>query len=166
MLAPARSIRRSMPPRWPTHSRRPSLTAPSRWAMSPSPPRSRTSWSGWPPTRPATERRPPTSSMADSCRPAWASNQGAALMKRIVVVGGGFGGVAAAQRLDRMFRHDDGVEIVLVSDKNFLVYTPMLADVAGGTIEPRHAVPPVRAFLKKATFREATVQAIDVEHRT
>jgi len=61
-------------------------------------------------------------------------------MKRIVVVGGGFGGVAAAQRLDRMFRHDDGVEIVLVSDKNFLVYTPMLADVAGGTIEPRHAV--------------------------
>src|SRR5262249_32572539 len=79
---------------------------------------------------------------------------------------GGFGGAAAAQGLDRRFRHDDGVEIVLVNDKNFLVYTPMLADVAGGTIEPRHAVPPVRAFLKKATLREATVQGIDVEHRT
>src|SRR5262249_21554087 len=38
----------------------------------------------------------------------------------------------------------------------------MLADVAGGTIEPRHAVPPVRAFLKHAHFREARVQSIDV----
>jgi NADH:ubiquinone reductase (H+-translocating) len=83
-------------------------------------------------------------------------------MKRIVVLGGGFGGVAAAQRLDRTFRHDDSVEIVLVSDTNFVLYTPMLADVAGGTIEPRHAVPPVRAFLKKARFREAIVQGIDV----
>ncbi len=77
-------------------------------------------------------------------------------MKRIVVLGGGFGGVAAAQRFDRQFRHDDDVEIVVVSDTNFIVYTPMLADVAGGTIEPRHAVPPVRAFLKKARFREAS----------
>jgi NADH dehydrogenase len=87
-------------------------------------------------------------------------------MKRVLVLGGGFGGVAAAQRLDRRFRHDDSVEVVLVSNTNFLVYTPMLADVAGGTIEPRHAVPALRAFLKKATFREATVQGIDVDRRT
>src|SRR5262249_35947329 len=87
-------------------------------------------------------------------------------MKRVIVLGGGFGGSAAAQGLDRRFRHDDSVEIVLVSDKNFLVYTPVLADVAGGTIEPRHAVPALRAFLKKATLREATVQGINVDHRT
>lgn len=87
-------------------------------------------------------------------------------MKRIVVLGGGFGGIAAAQRLDRQFRHDDDVEIVLVSNTNFLVYTPMLADVAGGTIEPRHAVPPVRNFLKKAHFREAFVQGIDAANQT
>jgi NADH:ubiquinone reductase (H+-translocating) len=85
-------------------------------------------------------------------------------MKRVIVLGGGFGGTAAAQKLDRRFRHDDSVEIVLVSDTNFQVYTPMLADVAGGTIEPRHAVPPVRAFLKKAAFREVTVQGIDPGH--
>ncbi|HEY7341575.1 MAG TPA: NAD(P)/FAD-dependent oxidoreductase [Ktedonobacterales bacterium] len=87
-------------------------------------------------------------------------------MKRIVVLGGGFGGVAAAQRLDRQFRHDDDVEIVLVSNTNFLVYTPMLADVAGGTIEPRHAVPPIRDFLKKAHFREAFVKSIDAANQT
>ncbi|HLJ81886.1 MAG TPA: NAD(P)/FAD-dependent oxidoreductase [Ktedonobacterales bacterium] len=87
-------------------------------------------------------------------------------MKRIVVLGGGFGGVAAAQRLDRRFRYDDEIEIEVVSDTNYVVYTPMLADVAGGTIEPRHAVPPVRAFLKKAHFREATVRGIDVANQT
>jgi NADH dehydrogenase len=83
-------------------------------------------------------------------------------MQRIVVLGGGFGGIAVAQQLDRAFRDDDDVDIVLVSDTNYAVYTPMLADVAGGTIEPRHAVPPLRAFLKKAHFREAIVDGIDV----
>jgi NADH dehydrogenase len=84
-------------------------------------------------------------------------------MKRIVVLGGGFGGLAAAQRLDRQFRHDDDVDITLISYSNFLVYSPMLADVAGGTIEPRYAVPPLRAFLrKKARFQEAFVDGIDI----
>jgi NADH:ubiquinone reductase (H+-translocating) len=83
--------------------------------------------------------------------------------QRVLVLGGGFGGLAAAQRLDHLFRHDDDTEIFLISDSNFLVYTPMLADVAGGTIEPRYSVPPLRAFLrKKARFREAVVTGIDV----
>src|SRR5215472_13613669 len=84
-------------------------------------------------------------------------------MKRIVVLGGGFGGLAAIERLERLFRYDDDVDITLISDTNFLVYTPMLADVAGGTIEPRYAVPPLRKFLRhKARFQEATIDAIDV----
>ena len=87
-------------------------------------------------------------------------------MKRIIVLGGGFGGVAAVQRLDRIFRHDDSVEILLLSNTNFLNYTPMLADVAGGTIEPRHAVPALRVFLKKARLGVATVTGIDVTRQT
>jgi NADH dehydrogenase len=87
-------------------------------------------------------------------------------MKRIVVLGGGFGGVAAVQRLDRRFRHDDDVEIALVNNTNYLVYTPMLSDVAGGTITPRHAVPALRTFLKKARLRQATVEGIDTARRT
>src|SRR5215469_6542213 len=82
---------------------------------------------------------------------------------RIVVLGGGFGGLATAQRLDRILRYDDDVDITLVSDTNFVVYTPLLADVAGGTIEPRYALPPLRKFLrKKARFHEATIDSIDV----
>ena len=84
-------------------------------------------------------------------------------MKRVVVLGGGFGGLGAAVHLDRLLRYDDDVDIVLVSDTNFLFYTPMLAEVAGGTIEPRYAVPPLRAFLrKKARCQEAVVEGIDV----
>ena len=84
-------------------------------------------------------------------------------MKRIVVLGGGFAGLAAAERLDRLFRYDNDVDITLISDSNFLLYTPMLADVAGGTIEPRYAVPPLRAFLRrKARFQEGSVDGIDV----
>src|SRR5215469_15980438 len=82
---------------------------------------------------------------------------------RIVVLGGGFGGLAAAQRLDRILRYDDDVDITLVSDTNFQVYTPMLADVAGGSIEPRYALPPLRKFLRhKVRFQEATIDSIDV----
>jgi NADH dehydrogenase len=87
-------------------------------------------------------------------------------MKRIVVLGGGFGGLAAARHLDRLFRDDDDVEIDLVNDTNYVVYTPMLADVAGGSIEPRYAVPPIREFLRKVAFSEATVQGIDIAKRT
>jgi NADH dehydrogenase len=83
--------------------------------------------------------------------------------KRIVVLGGGFGGLAAARYLDRVFRDDEGVDITLVSDTNFLVYSPLLAEVAGGTIEPRYAIPPLRPFLrKKVRVQEATVEGIDV----
>jgi NADH dehydrogenase FAD-containing subunit len=87
-------------------------------------------------------------------------------MKRIVVLGGGFGGVAAIQRLDRLFRHDDAVELVLVSSTNYLVYTPMLAEVAGGTLMPAHAVSALRSFLKKARLRVATIDGLDVTHQT
>jgi NADH:ubiquinone reductase (H+-translocating) len=84
-------------------------------------------------------------------------------MKRIVVLGGGFGGLTAAESLDRLFQGDDDVDITLISDTNFMVYTPMLADVAGGTIEPRYAVPPLRAFLRRrARFQEGNVDGIDV----
>src|SRR5215475_7143493 len=84
-------------------------------------------------------------------------------MKRIIVLGGGFGGLATAEHLDRLLRNDDDVDIVLISDTNFLFYTPMLAEVAGGTIEPRYAVPPLRMFLrKKARYQEAFVEGIAV----
>ncbi len=46
--------------------------------------------------------------------------------QRILILGGGFGGVYAAQRLEKLFAGDPAIEIILLSDENFLLFTPML----------------------------------------
>jgi hypothetical protein len=65
---------------------------------------------------------------------------------RIVVVGGGFSGVTATQHLERLRGSDPGVEITLVSPVNYLLFTPMLIEIATSVIEPPHIAPPLRAF--------------------
>jgi NADH dehydrogenase len=55
--------------------------------------------------------------------------------KQIVILGGGFAGMATAETLERVFGADHKVTITLVSDKNALLFTPMLAEVAGGSLE-------------------------------
>ena len=78
--------------------------------------------------------------------------------KRILVLGGGFSGVDCTRKLEKYFRSDDDIEITLVSDDNFLLFTPMLPQVAAGTITPRHIVMPLRSLCKKATIYESTIR--------
>jgi NADH dehydrogenase len=85
--------------------------------------------------------------------------------KRILILGGGFGGVYAARRLERLFKRRSDVEIVLVSRDNFLLMTPLLFEVFSGTLDVRHCSFPIRAFLQTTQFVEATVKAIDLEQR-
>lgn len=84
---------------------------------------------------------------------------------RIVIVGGGFAGLYAALELERPFVHDDRVEITLVDRDNFLLFTPMLAEVVSGSIEARHIVSPLRAFFRKVRFRDSGVDAIDLDRK-
>ena len=84
---------------------------------------------------------------------------------RIVVLGGGFGGVTAVRRLERVFRRRRDVEITLVSRENFFVLTPLLFEACSGSLELRHCAQPIRAALRRARFIEAAVQAVDVERR-
>ena len=86
-------------------------------------------------------------------------------MKRIVILGGGFGGVYTARCLERLFKHRSDVEIVLVSRDNFLLMTPLLFEVFSGTLDVRHCSFPIRAFLQTTRFVEATVRGIDLERR-
>jgi NADH dehydrogenase len=84
---------------------------------------------------------------------------------RILILGGGFGGVYTARHLESLCKRRPDVEIVLVSRDNFLVMTPLLFEVCSGTLDARHCCFPIRAFLRTARFVEATVQGIDLERR-
>ena len=85
---------------------------------------------------------------------------------RIVVLGGGFGGVATVRHLENVLRSRKDVEITLVSRENFFVLTPLLFEACSGRLELRHCAQPIRAALKRARFIEATIEGVDVERQT
>src|SRR5262245_54364719 len=84
---------------------------------------------------------------------------------RIVVLGGGFGGVAAVRHLEKLLRRRSDVEITLVSRDNFFMLTPLLFEACSGRLELRHCAQPIRAALQRARFIEATVESVDVERQ-
>jgi NADH dehydrogenase len=85
---------------------------------------------------------------------------------RIVVLGGGFAGLTAAQRLERAFAEDPSVELTLVSDTNALLFTPMLAEVAASSLEATHISTPLRTTVRQTDVIRASVMQIDVERKT
>ncbi len=84
---------------------------------------------------------------------------------RIVILGGGFGGVATARHLERRCKGRQDVEIVLVSRDNFVLMSPLLFEVCSGSLDPGHCSVPIRAFLRHTRFVESTVVGIDLERR-
>jgi NADH dehydrogenase len=84
---------------------------------------------------------------------------------RIVIAGGGVGGLAAARHLDRHLGEREDVEIILVNRDNFFLLTPLLFEACSGVIELRHCAQPIRPCLDRVRFIEATVNRIDVERR-
>jgi len=89
------------------------------------------------------------------------STQLAKNKKKIVVLGGGFAGVECTRKLEKYFKEDSEIEIILVSEDNFLLFTAMLPQVASGMIETRHIVMPIRTITKKTIFYEGRVKNID-----
>lgn len=81
--------------------------------------------------------------------------------KKIVILGGGFAGVECARQLESEFGDDSEVELVMVSEDNFLLFTPMLPQVASGMIETRHIVLPIRTICQKTKFYEGRIKNID-----
>jgi NADH dehydrogenase len=78
----------------------------------------------------------------------------------VVIAGGGFGGLYAARRLERKLPRESA-RITLVSDENFLLYTPLLPGAAAGSLEPRHVVVPLREELHSTYIRLARVVGAD-----
>lgn len=83
---------------------------------------------------------------------------------KIVIAGGGFGGLYAARTLERILPHQSA-RITLVNDVNFMLYTPLLPGAAAGTLEPRHVVVPLREQLKHADLRLGTITGAEPDRR-
>jgi hypothetical protein len=72
---------------------------------------------------------------------------------RVVVLGGGFAGLEALRVLERRLGGRPDVELLLVSDRNYALFTPLLPQVASSLVEPRHIVQPIRDLRGSRRFR-------------
>jgi len=81
--------------------------------------------------------------------------------KRIVIVGGGFGGVKCAGTLRKLLDRDEA-EIVLFNRENHLVFSPLLAEAVGSSLNILDVIVPLRQLLPQVTCRTEEVQNIDL----
>lgn len=79
---------------------------------------------------------------------------------RILVVGGGYVGLYVAMKLQKKVKAHGGI-VTVVDPLPYMTYQPFLPEVAGGLIEPRHAVVSHRQHLKHAELVNGRVSAID-----
>ena len=85
--------------------------------------------------------------------------------KRIVILGGGFGGVYAAIHLEKLLARQSAVEISLVSRDNFFLFTPMLHEIAASDLEITNIVNPLRKLLRKVEVLVGEVNEIDLPNK-
>jgi len=77
----------------------------------------------------------------------------------VLILGGGFAGGYVARLLGRR-------GATIVSPENFMLYTPLLPEAASGTLEPRHAVVPLRVMCPEAELLLGRATSVDLEART
>src|ERR1051326_4420150 len=87
------------------------------------------------------------------------------MKKRIVVLGGGFGGLYTALEIERTIARDPDVEVTLVNHDNFFLFTPMLHEVAASDLDMTHIVNPIRKLLKRVQFFQGDALHVDLEKR-
>src|SRR5687767_14157311 len=85
--------------------------------------------------------------------------------RRVVILGGGFGGIHAARRLERTLARRADVEVVLISRENYVLFTPMLHEVAAGDLDPTDIVNPLRKMVRRVRLIQADVTDINLEAR-
>jgi NADH dehydrogenase len=84
---------------------------------------------------------------------------------RIVIAGSGFAGLSAAMFLDKTLARRADIEVTLISRENFILFTPMLHEVAAGDLYPGDIVNPIRRILRNVKFVQAEVETIDLDTR-
>jgi len=85
-----------------------------------------------------------------------------AAKQRILILGGGFAGAYTALHLERRLADAADVEIALIAKENFVLFTPMLHEVAGSDVAVTDVVQPLRKMLRRTRVGIASVEAIDL----
>jgi len=88
-----------------------------------------------------------------------------AAKKRILILGGGFAGAYTALHLEKQLASAPDVEIVLVSRENFVLFTPMLHEVAGADVAVTDIVQPLRKVLRRTRIAIGCIEAIDLANK-
>lgn len=96
----------------------------------------------------------------------WRGNGGRPV--RVVLVGGGFGGLYAAMALDKAIGYHRDLEIIVVDKNNYFLFPPLLPSVSVGAIETRQVTYPFRRIFETTNirFRNAMVEHIDPKRKT
>ena len=85
---------------------------------------------------------------------------------RIVIAGGGFAGLYAAKQFERTLARRPDIEVTLISHENFILFTPMLHEVAAGDLSPGDIVNPLRRILRRVHVVVAELEGIDLTTRS
>ena len=80
----------------------------------------------------------------------------------VVIAGGGFAGVYCAKALTKALGADCRTRVALIADQNYMLFQPMLAEVAGSSLSPRHVVNPLRALCRGVTVLRGTIEQIQL----
>ena len=83
----------------------------------------------------------------------------------VLILGGGFAGVYCAKKLCKKLR-GTGKTVGLIASENHMVFQPMLAEVVGGSLSPRHVVNPIRLLCKGADVYRGTVCSVDLKNKS
>ena len=84
---------------------------------------------------------------------------------RVVILGGGFGGMYAALEFERALDRGANLDVTLVNHDNFFLFTPMLHEVAASDLDITNIVSPIRKLLRRVTFFHGEIEAIDLVHQ-
>jgi NADH:ubiquinone reductase (H+-translocating) len=101
----------------------------------------------------------------DGCGGPPGSEGSADCASRVLILGGGFGGIYAAIELERALRDRHNVNITLVTRDNYFLFTPMLHEVAASDLEMNTIVNPLRKLLRRPKTFTGNIEAIDLERR-